>query len=532
MNLYAMQADDATRSVASRAGLGGRLGAGTRTEPGASRLTPKAHVRQTKRVTELRFDPRDPLGLRDDAPMLAAWLDFTRQADTGQLLPMSVPGHKQRQDLVGAVIAGDAPLYGGLDTIKHADTLRMDSERRAAQLWGADWCRFSVAGSTHGNQALALAVGQPGQEVIINRTLHRSLLLGLVLAGLRPVWVRPEISPASGLPAGIAVSAVQDALAAHPGACAVFLGDPTYVGTISDLAGHAEVAHAAGVPLIVDAAWAAHLGFHPDLPPHAIAAGADAMVTSAHKALPAYTQGALVLARTERLDPARLERAFDATHTTSPTGSIMASIDAARALLAADGERLCGRLVRGVAAARKRLREVPGLAVLDGPGVEPTKLVVLLAGTGAHGNEVEAEIIAAGMAVEMADRDTVVPIPTIADDEEQLARFTEVLIGAVERHRGAPRYPAAAASWTVEPETVLPPREAFFARAETVPAAAAIGRVSAELIAPYPPGVPVLAPGELITAEAVKALREVADDGGRIAYAADASLATFQVIVR
>jgi arginine decarboxylase len=475
-------------------------------------------------------DPRDPLGLRADAPMLSAWLDFTRQAENGELLPMAVPGHKQRQDLVGAVIAGDAPFYGGLDTIKHADNLRVEGERRAADLWGADWCRFSVAGSTHGNQALALAVGQPGQEVIINRTLHKSLLLGLVLAGLRPVWVRPEINPASGLPAGIAVQTVRDALAAHPAACAVFLGDPTYVGTISDLAGHADAAHEAGVPLIVDAAWAAHLGFHPDLPPHAIAAGADAMVTSAHKALPAYTQGALVLARTERLTAARLDRAFDATHTTSPTGSIMASIDAARALLAADGERLCGRLIRGVTAARKRLREVPGVDVLDGPGVEPTKLVVLLAGTGAHGNKVEADIIAAGMAVETADRDTVVPIPTIADDEAQIAKFTEVLIEAIERHRGVPRELAVAASWSVEPQTVLAPREAFFAPNETVPAVAAVGRVSAELIAPYPPGVPVLAPGELITAAAIEALREIAADGGRIAYAADPTLATFQVI--
>ena len=477
-------------------------------------------------------DPRDPLGLAADAPMLAAWLDFTRRADAGELLPMSVPGHKQRQDLVGSVIAGDAPFYGGIDTIKHADGMRVDCENRAARLWGADWCRFSVAGSTHGNQALALAAGQPGREVIINRTLHRSLLLGLVLAGLRPVWVRPEIDPVSGLPAGVAVPTVAAALAAHPDACAVFLGDPTYVGTISDLSGHAAIAHAAGVPLIVDAAWAAHLGFHPDLPPHAITAGADAMVTSAHKALPAYTQGALVLARTERLAPAVLDRAFEATHTTSPTGSIMASVDAARALLAAHGEQLCGRLIRGVAAARKRLREVPGLDVLDGPGVEPTKLVVLLAGTGAHGNKVEAEIIAAGMPVEMADRDTIVPIPTIADDEQQIAAFTEVLIGAIERHRSEPRKLTTAASWTVEPEPVLAPREAFFAPTQTVEAAAAIGRVSAELIAPYPPGVPVLAPGELITAAAVEALREVAADGGRIAYAADPSLATFQVVVR
>jgi arginine decarboxylase len=484
------------------------------------------------RVTEQQSDPRDPRGLRAAAPMLDAWLKFTSRAEAGELLPMCVPGHKQRRDLVGDVIAGDAPFYGGLDSIKHADSLRVDAELRAAALWGADWCRFSVAGSTHGNQALALAVGQPGQKVIINRTLHRSLLLGLVLAGLRPVWVRPEVDASSGLPAGVAVRTVRAALAAHPDSCGVFLGDPTYVGTISDLAGHAAAAHEAGVPLMVDAAWAAHLGFHPELPPHAIAAGADAMVTSAHKALPAYTQGALVLARTQRLNEARLDRAFDATHTTSPAGSIMASIDAARALLAADGEWLCGRLIRAVATARGRLREVPGVDVLDGPGVEPTKLVVLLAGAGAHGIRVEADIIAAGMAVEMADRDTIVPIPAIADGEDQVAAFIEVLIAAIERHRGPPRRPVAAASWTVEPETVLAPREAFFAPNETVPAVAAVGRVSAELIAPYPPGVPVLAPGELITAAAVEALRSVAADGGRIAYAADPSLQTFQVIAR
>jgi lysine decarboxylase len=142
-------------------------------------------------VTDLPFDARDPRGLRASAPALAAWLDATARAAAGELAPMCTPGHKTRADLTGAVNVGDAPFYGGLDTIKNADSLRVDAERRAAELWGADWCRFSVAGSTHGNQALALAVGQPGQEVIINRTLHRSLLLGLVLAGLRPVPMRP-----------------------------------------------------------------------------------------------------------------------------------------------------------------------------------------------------------------------------------------------------------------------------------------------------------------------------------------------------
>ncbi len=479
---------------------------------------------------DVAADPRDPLGLAADAPLLAGWLNWMALAEAGRLSPMSTPGHKQRQDLTGAVVAGDVPLYGGVDSIKHADRLLADAQARAAALWGADWCRFSVAGSTHGNQTFCLALGQPGQEVIITRTLHRSLLLGLVLAGLRPVWVRPEIDPGSGLPGAVAVPTVRDALAAHPGACGVILGDPSYVGTTGDLAGHAQAAHEARVPLVVDAAWAAYLGFHPDLPRHAIAAGADAMVTSAHKTLPAYTQGALLLARTDRLDAARLNRAFEATHTTSPAGSIVASIDAARALLARHGPQLCARLLHGVAAARRRLREVPGLDVLDGPGVDPAKLVVLLAGTGAHGVAVEADLIAAGMPVEMGDRDTVIPIPAIADDEERLAAFTEALIASVEEHRGAPRRPAATAAWTVEPQTVLSPREAFFAANETVTAEAAIGRVSAELVAPYPPGVPVLAPGELITAEALAALREVAADGGRIAYAADPTLATFQVV--
>ena len=193
--------------------------------------------------------------------------------------------------------------------------------------------------------------------------------------------------------------------------------EPGYVGARSDVEGLARASHAADVPLVVDQAWGAHLGFHPDLPPHALACGADAFVTSAHKALPAYTQAALVLARTERLDRDRLERAFEATHTTSPSGTIIASIDAARALLARDGERLLGRTMQLVAEARARLRDVPGLAVLDGPPdrLDPTRLVVGLAGTGALGLAVEDDLDALGFAVELADRDTIVATVTMAD---------------------------------------------------------------------------------------------------------------------
>jgi arginine decarboxylase len=487
---------------------------------------------QVQRSIQPAADHRDPQELRNDAPLLDAWLRSTAAAERGELTPMCTPGHKQRQDLAGAVVAGDTPLYGGLDTIKHADALLGDAAERAARLWGADWCRFSVAGSTHGNQALALAAAAPGEEVIVTRCLHRSLLLGMVLAGLRPVWVLPERDQATGLPAAVSVQAVRSLLATHPRACAVFLGDPSYVGTIGDLAGHAAAAHEAGVPLIVDAAWAAYLGFHPALPPHAIAAGADAMVTSAHKTLPASTQSALVLARTDRLDRARLDRAFEATHTTSPAGAIMASTDAARALLARDGERLCGRLLRLVAAARQRLSEVPGVAVLEGPGVDPAKLVVLVAGAGVDGYAVEADLIAAGMPVELGDRDMIVPIVTIADDEDSVARFVSTLVAIIERRRGAPRHPEPSPAWSVSPEMAMAPREAFFAANETVVAGAAVGRVSAELVAPYPPGIPVLAPGEVITGDTLAALRAAKAQGGRIAYAADPTLATFQVITR
>lgn len=467
----------------------------------------------------------DPLDLRGDAPLLDAYLRFLERAP----VPFSVPGHKGRLDLVGSVVAGDVPLYEGLDSVGLSDVLAV-AEERAARLWGVDLCRFSVGGSTHGNQALALAIGRPGDRVVVSRTLHRSLLLGLVLAGLEPVWVRPRVDAATGLPNGVAVDDVAAALRGHPDAVAVLLGDPSYVGTLADVAGHAAVAHEHGVPLVVDAAWAAHFGFHPSVPPHALACGADAIVTSAHKMLPSRSQAALVLARSERIDPARFERAFEATHTTSPAGGILASIDASRALLERDGEALLGGLLALVASARERLSAVPGLAVLCGPSVDPTKLVVLLPGTGASGLDVEADLLGRGITLEMADRDTLIPIVTVADTEATVGRLVEALVEAVEARRGRPRAVVPAAAWIVEPVAVLPPREAFFAPHETVPAAAAVGRVSAELVAPYPPGIPVLSPGELISAEALDALRRAHADGVRIAYAADRSLATLQVV--
>ncbi len=202
--------------------------------------------------------------------------------------------------------------------------------------------------------------------------------------------------------------------------------------------GLATVAHRHGIPLVVDAAWGAHLGFHPALPPHALAAGADALVTSAHKALPAWSQGALVLARSRRLGRARFDAAVEATATTSPSGAILASIDAARALLQRDGESLLGPVIEAVATVRERLARVPGLVVLDGPGVDPMRLTLVLPGTGADGNAVEADLLARGMPVEMADRDTLVAMVTLADTRDGLVDLAVALVESVERHRGQP----------------------------------------------------------------------------------------------
>lgn len=472
--------------------------------------------------------PTDPRHLRDDAPLLDGWLRFYERGGH----PFTVPGHKQRLDLVGDVVAGDVPLFGGVDTVGVRHGRLADAQRRAAELWGADVARISVGGSTHGNQAMALAVGRPGAKVLIARTSHRSLHTGLVLAGLDPVWLPTHVDPTTGMPLPTTPADVRDALTEHPDVAAVFITDPAYVGTFGDVAGIVAVVRelAPDAPVVVDSAWAAHFGFHPALPPHALAQGADAMVTSAHKALPAISQAAFVLARTERLPLDRLDVGIDATLTTSPAGAIAASADAARALLARDGEELISTALAAVEAARERLREVPGLLVIEGEGVDPLKLTLVLAGTGADGTVIEAGLIDAGMPLELANQDTIVPMITLADTPEVVDVVVSAIIDAIEAGRGRPREVAGLAAYRVTPVMGCTPREAFFSEHARVPVREALGRVGAELIAPYPPGIPVIAPGEVVTQEVLDALAQARATGSRIAYAADPTGETMTVM--
>jgi arginine decarboxylase len=468
----------------------------------------------------------------NDAPLLHAWHRFVEAGAT----PFTIPGHKRRaatiSPLLGRLLDSDVPLYGGADTMKLTSGVLAQAERLGAKFWDVPWCRYSTGGSTHANQVMCLAVGRPGDTVLVARNAHRSVLSGLVLAGLRPVWLTPATDSRFGIPGGLSLTDVQDALQAHPEAVAVFLVEPSYLGTLSDVGGIVAAAHARDVPVIVDQAWAAHLGVTEPYPSSALQLGADAMVTSAHKTLPAFSQASIVLARLERLDADRLERAFDAEHTTSPSAAVLASIDASRALLADEaGRALLCRTAALVADARSRLRAaglVPGPEDFPAGRFDPAKLVLALGPSGRSGLELERRLLDALVPVEMADQDTLVALVSMLDDESTVDRLVTVVLGALHGPAGL-RRPVQSAAVELPPQRMAP-REAFFSRHETVARPQALGRISAELVAPYPPGVPVLVPGEEVTDATLDVLDRALAAGTRIAYATDSTLQHLQVV--
>ena len=411
------------------------------------------------------------------------------------------------------------------------------AEVLAADLWGAERCRFSVNGSTHCNQALALAVGRPGDRVIVARNLHKSLLMGLVFAGLEPVWVYPSVDPVTGLALTVPPAEIARAIAEAGDARAVFLVEPSFFGVVGDIRSTAALAHAAGIPVIVDQAWGSHLGFHPDVPPTALSQGADAQVVSTHKTLAAFTQSALLLARSGFLDLDRLDEAFDALNTTSPSAAIYGSIDRMRRRMASDGEAMVGEAVRLAGRAGRQIAAIAGVEVFGDRvardhghlAYDPTKLVISLAGTGADGLDVERDIWDAGVRLELADRDTLVPLVTVGDDDRAIDRLVGSIAASIASRRTDPRAPSRENFTGFRLETATTPRDAFFGDRETIPAGNAHGRISAEVVAPYPPGIPVIAPGERIEAHVVAALQDEARRGTRIAYCRSPNLETIQV---
>jgi lysine decarboxylase len=437
---------------------------------------------------------------------------------------------------LGALVDSDVPLYGGLDEIKLTNQVLAQAEQLAADLWGADFARFSTGGSTHANQAVILSLGKPGDKVAISRTAHRSVLSALVLAGLEPLWLTPDIDSATGIPLGIPVSELERVLPEKP--IALLLTEPGYLGTLSDIGALVTLAHSQSMPVIIDAAWGGHFGFHKEMPAHVLQMGADALITSVHKALPGYSASALLLAQTKFLSAERLEQSFETTHTTSPAGAPLASIDATRALLQTRGPELLGELLANVAYFKEKVQSQFSLPIFlsasDFPAgrFDPTKIVLRTNQLGASGVAMESALGEGGIRVEMADQDTVVFLATLADTRADFDELATVLIEITRTQQSTPRPSATALSWSVIPEVGISMRDAYFATTEMVSASDAIGRVSADLIAPYPPGVAVIAPGEILTEKIVKGLSASQKAGVRIAYATDPTLTKYRVVTK
>jgi lysine decarboxylase len=487
------------------------------------------------------------------APYLEAVVAYATRGSTR----FHVPGHKGGEGadpgLVAAIgraaLTADIPAdIEGID-LGPSPTPYEQAEALAAQAYGATRSWFLTNGATQGNHALTLALAPLGAPVIVQRNSHASVVDGLVLSGGRPAYVAPEYEAELGMAHGVAPESLERALHAAtsdggPLPRAAFIVSPTYYGMAADVAACAEVCHAAGVPLVVDQAWGPHFGFHPQLPASALALGADAVLTSTHKIVGSLTQSAMLHVGNRsgppRIDPDAVARCVRLVRSTSPSSLLMASLDAARRQVAVHGEALLARTLAASMRVREEIARVPGVAVVGGdmvghPGVaawDPLRVVIDVRGTGCTGYEVAGALRGSyDIHAELATHATLVLVLGIAEPIEALERFAHDFAQTVRRMERPGTAPALVRdAGSLENEVVVPPRDAFLGATEVVAVDDADGRVSAEAIAGYPPGIPALLPGERITGEVVAYLRELRDAGARLHGASDPAFRTICVL--
>ena len=475
-------------------------------------------------------------------------------------LAFHTPGHKQglgahallRELVTEAGLREEVSLMEELDDLHEPTGCIEEAQDLAAALYGADAAFFAVNGTTGAIHAMFVAALSPGDTVLVPRNVHRSVFGGLVLADARPVYIEPVVDEALGIAHGLSTEAVREACRLHPEAKALLLVSPTYYGVASDVRAIAEIVHEAGMALLVDEAHGAHLAFSDDLPESAIAAGADLVAQSTHKLLGAMTQASLLLLREGRIEKERVQRAMSLLTSTSPNYLLLASLDIARLQMAEAG---AAHLARAVGLARKLRREVnatPGLFSfgeerMGGAGafaLDPLKLTVTVTGLGLTGAEA-AHILRYEHKIEaeLFDAQNVLFLLTYADTEESAGRLLAALRSLAQR-RTAQAATAAAAAIAVPdggkaqvavrlpaaPPVAIPPREAFYRRSVPCRLREAAGRIAAETIAFYPPGIPVICTGEVFTAEVCRYIEAMAAAGLKVTGAADASLRTLRVV--
>ncbi len=415
------------------------------------------------------------------------------------------------------------------------------AEQLAAEAYGAARSWFLTNGATQGNHALCLALAPLGAPVVAQRNAHASVIDGLVLSGGLPTWVAPEYEPELGMAHGVTPDSLRAALEATPGARAAFIVSPTYYGMAADVAGCADVAHSFGVPLVVDQSWGPHFGFHSELPPNALSVGADAMLTSVHKIAGSLTQSALLhVGDSGRINPDAIARTLRLMRSTSPSSLLMLSLDGARRQLVLHGEALLSGTIAASRRTAEAIDQIPGCRVVGDeeigrPGVaarDPLRLVIDVRGTGATGYEMAAALRSNfDTQVELATQATIVLVLGIDEMPRELERFVHDLTSIASRmERPGITEEVTLATGTFENEVVMPPRDAFLGESDVVAVDDAVGRVSAEAIAGYPPGIPVLLPGERITDEVIEYLRSLKAVGARLHGASDPDFKTICVL--
>ena len=481
-----------------------------------------------------------------EAPYLAALRDYADRRP-GRY---HVPGHKGGEgadpglvDIFGErALALDIPaLTPGIDQGPEPTPFQQ-AQLMAAEAWGAQRTWFLVNGASQANHVALLTLAHLGNELVVQRNAHSSTIDALVVSGMRPTFVAPELDPELHIAHCITPEGLDRALAATPEAVGATAVSPTYFGAVADVEGLAEVAHAYGVPLIVDEAWGAHFPFHADLPSPALSLGADLVVSSTHKVVGSITQSAMVhLGEGSLLDEEVVDRCVTLLESTSPNSLLVGSLDGARRQAVTYGRELLEGTLAGLDATRDAVRALPGLDVLDehlvgAPGVhayDPLRLVIDVRGTGASGYEL-ARLARErhDLLLELAGENVMVAVFGMAEDVSLSGpRLVDGLRDALDalpepgdrsREAFAPPPP-----WG---ELVMTPREAFLGPQEVVIASEAVGSVAAESLAAYPPGIPNVLPGERLTAETLEYVQQAIDHGGSLRGASDRDLQTIRAV--
>src|SRR6201991_5313601 len=393
---------------------------------------------------------------QDNTPYVDALLEYSAR-ETGRF---QVPGHKGgiaadpgMVALVGMTgLINDIPsVTEGVD-IGPEPTPFQQAQVLAAEAWGAKRSWFLINGASQGNHATMMALAHMGNEIVVQRNVHSSIIDGLVLNGMRPTFVAPELDEELGIAHGLTPESLAAALDATPNAVAALVVSPTYFGACADVAALAEVAHSRGLPLICDEAWGAHLHFHPDLPPDALASGADLVTSSTHKIVGSLTQAAMLhLGHGDRIDPAIVDRCVSLVETTSPSGLLTGSLDAARRMASVHGEELLTETLEAIYRTRERIREIPGLEVLDErlvgtPGVtgwDPLRLGIDVRGTGSSAQRLwKAAFHVGNVDLELYSGNVVVAIfglgEPAAQAGERLVEGLRLAVAELEATPGAP----------------------------------------------------------------------------------------------